>query len=351
MNRILTITGAILIFACMSITQAQVAVEARLDTNAILVGDQVDLYLTITYPQNVNVGWPSIKDTITGDIEILRTFRPDSVLDDQRSSITHSRVFTVTAFDSGFYAIPPFVFRYRYPEDTGFSTMETRPLLLEVYTLPVDLSAEIKDIREPLRAPFTFREALPWIITFILIAGAGYFIYVYSRKRKKEEPLFRPPLKISKPPFELAMDALENLKYKKLWQSGQVKEYYTELTEIVRSYLEGQFSIHALEYTTSEIMDGIQRTSVNQQARNKLSGVLTLADLVKFAKGNPTPLENDLSLNHIFDFVRESYGIVHQMEKKTGQMTPETLAVDAGDRDNEGSDNNSLKSEENVENV
>lgn len=323
----LKITGLIVLLLWQMAGSAQISVQARFDTNAILVGDQVDLHLQINHPQNVKIEWPYISDTITGDIEILKTFKPDSVPDEQNSLLISSRIYTVTAFDSGFYAVPPFVFRYQYPGDTGFSTIETRPLLLEVYTLPVDLAAEIKDIREPLRAPFTFREALPWIIALVIAAGLGYLIYIYLKKKKAAEPLFRPVVKTVKPPFETAMDALDELKRKKLWQSGLVKEYYTQLTDIARAYLEGQFSIHAMEYTTTEIMDGIKKTAIGKETGKKLEDVLSLADLVKFARENPTPLENDLSLNHILDFIRESYGITQQ-NNESEDNSGETVVVE-----------------------
>ena len=102
------------------------------------------------------------------------------------------------------------------------------------------------------------------------------------------------------------MEALESLRLKKLWQSGRVKEYYSEMTEIVREYIELRFPVRALEMTTSEINAALRQTEVNSSAREKLHQTLILADLVKFAKEQPLPLENDLSFSHCIDFVRET---------------------------------------------
>jgi len=93
---------------------------------------------------------------------------------------------------------------------------------------------------------------------------------------------------------------------KKLWQAGKVKEYYPELTDIVRVYIEDRFAVMAIEMTTHEILDGLKKHLINDEAMQKLRGSLELADLVKFAKANPTPLENDTCLNHGIDFVNET---------------------------------------------
>jgi len=179
--------------------------------------------------------------------------------------------------------------------------------LLGVAGVEIDSSADIRDIREPRHAPFTFREALPWIIITLVITGLVYFVLYYLKKRKKAEPIFRPSPKPNIPPYQLALDTLDTLKRKKLWQNGHLKEYYTELTDIVRTYIEGQFHIQALESTTDEILEDIIPVVRNDQARQKLQESLLLADLVKFAKEKPQPLENDVCFNHVTDFIRESY--------------------------------------------
>jgi hypothetical protein len=131
-------------------------------------------------------------------------------------------------------------------------------------------------------------------------------IYFFLIKKKKKEPVIKMRLKPTIPADEAALEALETLRLKKLWQSGRVKEYYSEMTDIVREYIELRFSIRALEMTTDEISSSIRQVAVNGQAREKLVSTLTLADLVKFAKEQPMPMENDLCLNQCIDFVRET---------------------------------------------
>ena len=92
----------------------------------------------------------------------------------------------------------------------------------------------------------------------------------YLKKRKKAEPVFRAPVKIKLPPHQIALDALENLRNKKLWQSGQIKEYHTELTDIIRDYVYGKFAIHAPELTSDEILNALNYTATNRAGTKKL---------------------------------------------------------------------------------
>jgi len=289
---------------------AQMQATLSIDTNAILIGDQTNLELTFEVPVDTKVSWPVIGDTITSEIEVLDRTPIDTVFTEDQSRLLLRQKMRITSFDSGYFAIPPIRFNWQKPGDTTIHFTETEPLLLGVSTLPVNMEEEIKDIKDPIRAPYTFREALPWIIGFVLALVMGFFTYYYIRKRKKAEPIFKVTSKLKLPPHRIALDAFEGLRFKKLWQSGQIKEYHTELTEIIREYILGRFSIHALEFTSDEIMEAINNTNTNSQAKEKLRITLLLADMVKFAKEQPLPLEHDASLNNAIDFVKETMQLV-----------------------------------------
>jgi hypothetical protein len=286
--------------------KAQSEASVALDTNAILVGDQINLHLTYTAPKGTLIEWPKINDTIISEIEILEKSKIDTSLSQDNSKIILHQTLKITSFDSGYYAIPPFRFNYKKPGDQLVQYAETQAVLLSVHTIPVDTAKEIRDIKKPIEAPFTFREALPWIIALLIAAGIGYFIYYYLKKRKKAEPVFRAPVKIKLPLHQIALDALENLRNKKLWQSGQIKDYHTELTDIIRDYVYGKFAIHAPELTSDEILNALNYTATNEQVRQKLGQTFVVADLVKFAKMQPMPMEHDASLNNAIEFVKET---------------------------------------------
>jgi hypothetical protein len=293
------------IFLHLSVN-AQTEANVSLDTNTILVGDQINLHLTFTAPKGTDIQWTKLNDTIISEIEILEKSKIDTSYSKDKLNITLHQTLKITSFDSGYYAIPPFRFNYKNPGDQLVQYAETQAVLLNVHTIPVDTAQEIRDIKKPIAAPFTFREALPWIIALLLLAGTVYFIFYYLKKRKKAEPVFRAPVKIKLPPHQIALDALENLRNKKLWQSGQIKDYHTELTDIIRDYVYGKFAIHAPELTSDEILTALNYTATNEQARKKLNETFVVADLVKFAKMQPMPMEHDASLNNAIDFVKET---------------------------------------------
>ena len=312
---------------------AQTEATARLDTNALLIGDQTALEITFSCPAEYTVHWPMIEDTIIREIEVLKHSNLESIPSEDQSRMLYRQSYTVTSFDSGYFAVPPILIGYKVPGDTTLYFAETEALLLAVNTVPVNTEADIKDIKGPMRAPFTFREALPFILIFLGALLVGFLVYYYIRKRKKAEPIFKAPAARKIPADQQALDALETLRFKKLWQNGEIKQYHTELTDIIREYLSANFSIHAHEYTTEEIITAINGTQVNSQAREKLHQTLILADMVKFAKMQPLPLEHDGSLNNAIDFVKETRHLGRTPESSENQVDPlnSGITITAGD--------------------
>jgi hypothetical protein len=278
---------------------------ARLEKDNIEIGDQVKLDLTVTVPAGSLLQWPLLLDTLTGHVEIVRKSGLDTVTSD-KEQYTLKQELIVTSFDSGSYVIPPISFKYTRKGDTLTYFTETSPVRIAVQTIQTDQKADIKPIKPPLSAPVTFRELLPWIGLGLLVIAIAVLVYFYIKRRKQEKPIITSRLKSTIPPYEAAMEALEGLRLKKLWQSGRIKEYYSEMTEIVREYIELRFPVRALEMTTSEINAALRQVDINSSAREKLNQTLILADLVKFAKEQPLPLENDQSLSQCVDFVRET---------------------------------------------
>jgi hypothetical protein len=174
---------------------------------------------------------------------------------------------------------------------------------MRVKIAPADTAAKIFDIIEPYRAPVTLGELLPWILLAVIAAAAAWFLVKLFRKitekRSDKEIIINPD-----PAHVIAFRDLEKLRDKKLWQKGEIKQYYTRLTEIIRQYLENRFVIYSLELTTSETLDALVRTGFKKDGSYaKLKSILTGADLVKFAKYKPEPSENELHFEDSWEFV------------------------------------------------
>ena len=290
-----------------------IELNARLESSVILIGDQTTLTLEATVPLSYRIVWPEVADTLIRQIEVINKSGIDTVRQSEASgNMILTQRMVITSFDSGYFAIPPFLFLFQKPGAVDFEAMETEALLLEVDNPDVDLAGDIKDIKGPLKAPVTFAEIWPWLLAGLIVAGGVLFYIYYRRRRKKSQPLVVFRRKPVQPAHIIALDELEKLRARKLWQSGKVKQYHTELTDIVRNYITAKFGIHAIEMVTHDIIESVEGTAVTQQTRSKLKEMLELADLVKFAKENPLPDEQERSMNQAIDFVKES---IHTVEE------------------------------------
>jgi hypothetical protein len=333
MKGLLKIATILILLFWHLVSMAQPQATMKLDTNTILVGDQTVLELRFDCPSGYEVKWPVWADTLIREIEIIKKTGKETVPSEDNTQTLYQQRLTITSFDSGYYAIPPITIQYRKPGDSAWYEAETEPVLLGVNTVPVNLQGEIKDIKPPEHAPFTFREALPYILILLGIGLSTFLVIWYLRKRKKAEPIFRVSPKPQLPPHQIALDALQTLRLKKLWQNGNIKEYHTELTDIIRDYLQSKFRMQAHEYTSEEIMEAVQQTAVNPQAQEKLRQTLSLADMVKFAKMQPLPLEHDTSLNHAIDFVRETMHLGMNGNVKTEDSTMHKDVAESEDKE------------------
>lgn len=300
---VLFITGILLVSNAFS--QVYTA-TAKLDTNRIQLGGQAALHLKVFVPvdilkeQGKFIQWPTLKDSIASKVEIVEASAIDTSFSKDQKTAFLMQNLIVTSFDTGFFVIPPLRF-LKDGDSTRF--FETKPMLLEVLSVAVDTSQAIKDIKPPYEAPYTLREAAPYIVGVALLMAILYLLYRYIvKKRKKSEIVVKKEPEIL--PHILALTKLEELKEQKLWQEGKTKLYHTLITEIIRAYLENRFRISALEQTSDEIIISCRSLPINQESKFKLEQMLVLADLVKFAKSEPLPSENDLSYTHAVEFVK-----------------------------------------------
>ncbi len=282
----------------------QVSVKAALDSTDMLIGAQNRITLELIKPPGWWSAFPPVADTLTRAVEVLYASPPDSAqTEDGRMRLT--RTLTITSFDSGYHVLPPFPFLTRNPE-RGLDTLYTNSLGLNVSLVTVDTTQAIKPIKGPEQAPLTFREALPWILGGLLAAALAVGIFFYFKYRKKPEaPTLRPEPK--EPAHVIALRELDQLKAERLWQSGETKSYYSRLTDIIRAYIEHRFRIPALEQTSNEILAAFDHTGpADYVPLEDLKAILYLADLVKFAKGNPKPEENARTLEQAYGFVEKT---------------------------------------------
>ncbi len=304
-------------------------IDVKIDSAAILIGEQTLLHLTVTTDKDKNVQILIPADTLMRGVEVLTASIPDStIIENDRLLIKQD--ILITSFDSSLYLLPPI------KVIDGPDTILSNQVALKVSTIPVNVDApeEFNDIKTVWKPPFVLADYYPLIfgilIALFLICVIGYIIQ--RRKNRKSLIPFRkeaPKL----PPHEQAISELNEIKQQKLWQQGRNKEYYTSITETLRRYINDRFGINAMEMTSGEILDIIRRESEADSVYENLKQILQLSDFVKFAKFNPLPDENDLSMMNAYLFVN--------------QTKPTVIApTDEKEKEEESADGNSTLTEE-----
>jgi hypothetical protein len=255
-------------------------VKAEIDTTSIRIGEQFQLKISVDETQNVIIPKIQLKG-----LEVIDSTRIDTI----KNSLI--RRYILTGFDSGAFYIPQ---QQIFVKNQAFLTDS---LLINIATIAIDtLKVKKFPIKSIKKEPYTFDDFRIYIYLILaILAIIGFWIYWFViRKRKETEdaPTYR-----TLPPFEEAILRLNELDEKLLWQNNKIKEYYSELTEIVRGYIERELKVPALENTTDEVLAMIKdfknadSIETSKETIKKLKDLLQEADLVKFAKSKPLAIE------------------------------------------------------------
>jgi len=306
-----------LLWSAMLLHSQIISVQLKVSSDSMLIGDQLLFTIHVESAREVVFRMPMVTDTLSRDLEVLAPSGTDTAHTSKGGwMIDHS--YIITSFEPGLKLIP--AQRVIYSINSTTDTALSMPLLIQVYAPEVDTSQQIKPIKPPLNTPVTLKEIIPWAVLGIGVWLAGTLLaaLIWMHKQRRHDPdIFS--IKPMEPAHTVAFRELDRLKEKKLWESGQVKLYYTELTEITRRYIERQYGIPALERTTSEILEGIRRSNTEDPLLDEmLKDLLELADLVKFAKEDPLPLDNQTNLNNAYLFVQKTYPLF--LEEKMEEL-------------------------------
>ena len=290
----------VLLFITKNFAQP-VSVLASVDSSDYLIGDYINYSLEVIADKNVQVISPFIRDSLK-EVEIIRELEPFSSETDNSKSITY--LFTLSYYDSGSVTIPPIAVNYKISGDDEAKVLLSNPVTFIVHTLSVEQQAEIKDVKEPLTIPLDWKFIL--LIAFIVLITLAAVVFFYLRYKKKKSmlPVKKKIIKI--PAHVKALTALDNLDKEQLWQKGQVKEYHSNITGIVRNYFEERFDLPALELTTTEQMQQLNRVSSAQKIVDETEQFLKNADLVKFAKFIPIASVNEEMMKQAKDIVNKT---------------------------------------------
>lgn len=300
-------------------------VKAVPDTTKIRLGEQVKIELTakvMLYAlkgANLKVVFPNLPDSVN-HLEIVSRTQLDTSGTNTQQKVW-KQTLTVTSFDSGRWEMPPMKFEVFSVTDGSYDSVFTDPIFIDVNTVKVDTTKAFNPIKPLRRVAWNILDYWPYLLGILLLVTAVVLYFVYWRKRK---PVPQPqPAKPAKTPYETAMEELSQLAKDKPWNTD-VKLYYTQLIDVLRQYFEQQFHIAALEQTSAELLQNIKPVTVLNQQRDKLQSILTLADLAKFAKLQPSPQEHEDCLQKaiaVVEWTKPSAAVAPEAEGKNHPTT------------------------------
>lgn len=290
-----------------------VSISARLDSVNLLMGNKTTLRLEVVENQGTQ-GRLSIFQEIDrargyaalcGDsVELGTNYKVDTI-ELGSGKVQLNFAIPVQSFDSGTYTLPKFVYY------AGKDSAVSNSLTFNVY--PVNVTADdpiagLAPVLEPDGKRF-FDWMPDWLLDFwwvwlIIFLGICAFLYGMRNYKKKGGLPFISPKSLPKP-WEVALGGLQRLKTRKLWEQGMEKEYFTDLTDILRVYLFERFGINAMEMTTRQIMDKIQESDLKDK-KDYVKQILNVADFVKFAKVRPLPADSIAAYENAVKFVEET---------------------------------------------
>ena len=257
----------------------QKQVVTSIDTIKNKIGAEFKLTLKTSVDTASKVVFPNLKNI--GALEVIMSYPIDTIKKNDRYELI--KKYGLTQFDSGRYTIPSIKILINKKPFLSDS------LLVDVANVKVDtLQQKMYDIKDIVSVENTTGNWWKYLLVLALLFGVGAFLYWYIKKQQKKKI----EAEIFKTPIEKATSLLQTLEKKELWQKGEVKAYYSELTDITRNYIEEAIEIPAMESTTSELILGLRAASVkkkmalSQETIENLERVLKQADLVKFAKSD-----------------------------------------------------------------
>jgi hypothetical protein len=301
MVKIVQLLSVIFFSTSLSSLAQELTVKASTDTSSYLVGDYITYTLEIRHDKYFAVYIPSIKDSIKV-LDFIRALPVEKKYVGENVVEYHKFIFS--KYDSGSVTIPPVQIAYTKYQSGNKLFMAANSVSIDVHTFPVNTQEDIKDVKEPIKLPLDW---LMIIIIVLLITGfmiGSYYLYKHYKKKKESVVDTIPEVKI--PPHEAALNQLHLLEEKELWQKGMIKEYHSEITEIIRKYFEERFDFKALEITTSEIMTILSYMEESKVVVNTASKFFNNADLVKFAKFQPIPSVNQEMMRQAFQIVNDT---------------------------------------------
>lgn len=289
--------------SCLLQILLSVVLTASMDSASLWIGDQTAVHLEATVTENELVTFPTLEYDLGGLLIVDRS--PVDTITKKNEPLRLRQDLIVTGFLDSLYYIDSVPFLVN--GDTMYAPAMT---LNVIQPFEMDTTEAIMDIKPVQAAPIWWWGIIRWILLAILLIGLGigaYFLYRWWKSKQQPKVEVNPEL--LRPCDEVALEKLDKIKDEKAWQDGRNKQYFSDLTYVIREYIGRRYDVHSTEKTsddTLQAMRPILQAEDRKELYNDLQKMLRLADLVKFAKWNPLQEESESALKAAYRFVDET---------------------------------------------
>lgn len=282
-------------------------VSGSIEPDSVGIGDRFLYSIEVEKDLVQSVFFPSFGGDGSDSYELIEDL-PIDTLSREGRKLKLRKSYRLAAFDEGIHrVVPQVMYADKNIVDTigGADTLE-----LLVTTIEIDSTSHaIFDIKPQKTLPFRLGEItgyMKWtLVALLALAALAYAAKrILKRYGKRFSDMFRPAPPL--PPHEAALAALEKLRAQRLWQEGRHKQYYSALTDILRTYIAGRYGVGAMEMTSDEIVEAMRGVDLPRKSAMDLAQILREADLVKFAKAAPEADENEAAYRAACDFVEQT---------------------------------------------
>jgi len=308
------------------VAQDEILVESKVDSNRIFIGDVITYTVTVDHDTSLNVQLPQLAENL-GMFEI-RDFMPHEPIE-ENGRITVRTDYEISTFTVGEYTIPELEIGYKQKSDSVYNFIKTEPITIFVESLNPDEAGDIRDIKMPKTPPRDWKAIIRLALLIALALAGLVFLFVYLKRRKDGRGVFEKAPEPPRPPHEIALEKLNSLVLTDLVTTGQVKQYISELSDIIREYIGGRFYVDALEMTTDQLLFELDKACVEQDCVSRLHTFLPPCDMVKFAKYIPPENEIEDLTHQAFDFVETTKLVYTEPQEAEVAETPNAPETEA----------------------
>jgi len=278
------------LFPILAAAQGEISITARVDRASITIGDLITYSVTITRDPDINVELPALGENL-GQFEIrdYTVHKPRKA----EGKVIDQVDYIISTFDTGEFTIPPVKISYSISGNQEIKNLRTENIQINVVSVKSSEAGDIREIKPPWEIPRSLKMIflIGGIALVVILAFLGVILYV--RKRRQNKTLVPQRMEPPRPPHELAIQKLKQLAASDLLDKGRIKKFYSEISEIIRIYIEGRFNIIAIELTTFELLEGMESVQLPDDIFSVLEKFLTCCDLVKFAQYKPLEKEHE----------------------------------------------------------